>query len=263
MEEANAGDYDELKTAIFKRYDISEETYRQRLRALRRKSDESHREMAVRAMDLTSKWSRECKTVQEVLELVAMEQLLSSMSEDTRVRVRERKPKTCAEAGELADDIERARRSGKVDPGRQPERRPVSNPLKCFSCGQPGHRSPDCPKGRRPEERSNQRRPDGHGPPRDTQPTNRGDRYKEPCCYECGKLGHFATRCPSRALYGEGRPCYGPEAGPRQNGRVCRSGTVDGERVRDILLDTGCTRTLVHQRLIPEDKKTSGEVVVR
>ena len=145
---------------------------------MQRKSDESHREMAVRAMDLTSKWSRESKTVQEVLELVAMEQLLSSMSEDTRVRVREHKPKTCAEAGELVDDIERARRSGKVDPGRQSERRPVSNPLKCFLCRQPGHRSPDCPKGRHPEERSNQRWPDGHGPPRDTQTTNRGDRYK-------------------------------------------------------------------------------------
>ena len=46
------------------------------------------------------------------------------------------------------------------------------------------------------------------------------------------------------------------------NSGLYRSGTVDG-KVKDILLDTGCTRTLVHQKLIPREKKTSGEVIIR
>ena len=84
-----------------------------------RKSDESNREMATRVMELVQKGMAECTTVQEVLEMVGTEQLLNSMGEDVRVWVRERKPKTCAGAGELADDYELARKTGKVDMNRK------------------------------------------------------------------------------------------------------------------------------------------------
>ena len=33
---------------------------------------------------------------------------------------------------------------------------------------------------------------------------------------------------------------------------VVRSGTVEGHAVDNILLDTGCSRTLVHKKLVPE-----------
>ena len=36
---------------------------------------------------------------------------------------------------------------------------------------------------------------------------------------------------------------------------------VEGERVRDILLDTGCSRTLVNRDLVPESKIQQGEAV--
>ena len=86
---------------------------------------------------------------------------------------------------------------------------------------------------------------------------------REPKCYECGKLGHIATRCPSRALYGEGIPRSSSDGESKRSGGVFRSGTVDGSPVTDILLDTGCTRTMVHEKLIPRRRKTSGEVVIR
>ena len=35
---------------------------------------------------------------------------------------------------------------------------------------------------------------------------------------------------------------------------VLRAGLVEGKSVEDILLDTGCSRTLVHQSLVPESK---------
>lgn len=108
-----------MKKAILKRYNISGETYRQQLRTTVRKSDESNREMATRVMELVQKGMAECTTVQEVLEMVGTEQLLNSMGEDVRVWVRERKPKTCAGAGELADDYELARKTGKVDMNRK------------------------------------------------------------------------------------------------------------------------------------------------
>ena len=64
MEEAEASEYDQLKKAILKRYNISGETYRQRLQTTLRNGDESNWEMATRVMELVQKWMaelRQCK----------------------------------------------------------------------------------------------------------------------------------------------------------------------------------------------------------
>jgi hypothetical protein len=44
---------------------------------------------------------------------------------------------------------------------------------------------------------------------------------------------------------------------PSQPG-VVKSGVVEGH---NILLDTGCSRTLVHQNLVPESKIQEGEAI--
>ena len=143
--------------------------------------------------------------------------------------------------------------------GSKKEKRPVQV-FKCFSYRQLGHQSPDCPRARRPKEQSNVK---GTGGPTKSQQLSQQMESIEPRCFECGKLGHISTRCPSRALYSEGRQCPGVEGMLPDNGTIHRSGTVDGSPVTDILLDTGCTCTLVHQRLVPRRRKTNGEVVIR
>ena len=112
MEAERSGDYDAVKDAILRRYDINEKAYRQRLRASAKKGEETYRELATRTMELTQKWTKECKTKQDVLEMIATEQLLNTVSEEVRVWVRERKPKTTAEAGQLAEDYVQARKGG-------------------------------------------------------------------------------------------------------------------------------------------------------
>ena len=72
----------------------------------------------------------------------------------------------------------------------------------------------------------------------------------------------MSMRCPSKTLYGEGRQSFNAEATSAENNQVYRVGNVDGKPVKDILLDTGCMRTLVHQRLIPRERKTSSEVII-
>ena len=42
---------------------------------------------------------------------------------------------------------------------------------------------------------------------------------------------------------------------------VYKSGKAEGRKVTDILLDTGCSITVVHQDLVPEQKKVEGEAV--
>ena len=99
-----AGNYETVKQAILERYNVNTETYHRRLRNLSKEPSETHREMAVRGMDLFKKWIWQCKNLGEVSEIVVTEQVLTSMPEDIQIWVREKKPATAAEAGQLAGD---------------------------------------------------------------------------------------------------------------------------------------------------------------
>ena len=70
-------------------------------------------------------------------------------------------------------------------------------------------------------------------------------------CYNCGKRGHIAMNCPDHALLcDEGIGCA-----------ATRKGKVEGKEAKDILLDTGCSRTMVQRGLVPEGKILEGEAV--
>ena len=106
----SAKKYDDVKTAILRRYNINEETYRARFRATKRKDGECYTELAIRMSDLLERWTVECKSVAELRERVLLEQLLNVMSPELKIWVTERKPKTTEEAARLADDYMTARR---------------------------------------------------------------------------------------------------------------------------------------------------------
>ncbi|KAL5489211.1 hypothetical protein EMCRGX_G018278 [Ephydatia muelleri] len=61
----------------------------------------------------------------------------------------------------------------------------------------------------------------------------RGDYLSTVTCYKCGKQGHVASRV----------------------------GLVEGREVKDIVLDTGRSKTIVHHSLVPEKKLVTGEAV--
>ena len=70
------GGIEKLKEAILRRYDISEDTYRQRFRETSKKEGESVGELAVRLTDLLQKWTKGCRTVDEIRDMLVKEQLL-------------------------------------------------------------------------------------------------------------------------------------------------------------------------------------------
>ena len=137
-----AKDYDEVKAAILWRYNINEETYHQRFRSLKVKEGEAPRELVTRLTDLATRWTRECTSQKELLDLMIKEQLLRMLPEDVRIWVNERKPKNSQEAGELAENYLQARSTTEPKRSQKAEKLPTT---KCPKCGLHGHWARDCP----------------------------------------------------------------------------------------------------------------------
>ena len=137
----DASSYDKLKEAILQRYDITEESYRQRFRTTRKKNGESSRELVARLDDLALKWLKSCKNPAEVRDRIVMEQFLNLQPEDIKVFIRERKPATSEEAGKLADDFLLARKESKSEGDRRSldPKRSDKQGKRCLKCGFPGH----------------------------------------------------------------------------------------------------------------------------
>ena len=241
-----SADYSAIKAAILARYDIHEEAYRRRFRTVKREEGESNRELAVRLMDLQGKWLRERTTMGQVKEAIGIEQFLNTLTTEKRLWVLEKKPDTCVKAGELADEYELALRlyAGPT------MAKPVSDPVKCSFCGIRGHEEVDCRKKAKSSSSSH------------NLSTSEGS-CSALQCFNCKQFGHVARKCPEKPkdalMAGE---CSTSLEKPTQ---LCR-GRVQGKMVRDILLDiySGCSRTMVHLRLVsPEAFVEGSNVVIR
>ena len=81
----DAKTYNTVKEAILRRYDINEETYRQRFRQLRPKDGESPQELITRLRDLATRWARKSESRDDLLDLIVREQFLVILPEDIRV----------------------------------------------------------------------------------------------------------------------------------------------------------------------------------
>ena len=248
MPTEEAGRYDDVKAAVLRRYNINAETYRQRFREARLKEGETNRELATRLLDLANKWMKECTSVKDVVEVIVKEQLLETMSGGVRVWVQERKPQDSTEAGQLADDYSQARKvTGLGQPGSTRKGEKPAEPRRCYSCKQVGHIEQDCPM-----KRDASRTGAASGGPSQQQ-TKKTQPLR---CYNCGGVGHRARQCPGNALFCQGR-------GWMKKQGLTLHGKVEGQVADDILLDTGCSKTLVRRELVPREKILKEQVPIR
>ena len=248
MEQSQATDYDAVKTAILRQYEINDETYRQRFRSACRKDGEMGCELVVRLRDSAKKWMKDRETREDVLDILIMEQFLTTLAPETRTWVKERKPKSSTEAGQLADDYDLVRR--RSEGPKKPAEGVQTGPKRCNFCGIVGHLTHECRKAAKLR-----------GGPTGKGPQHPQTQRAEVKCYNCGQKGHLSYKCPrSAALF-----CRSSEqAGGGRSMEGCnmsRGGSVEGQAVKSILLDTGCSKTLVRRDLVPEGRLVDGKAV--
>ncbi|XP_078247519.1 uncharacterized protein LOC144588463 [Pogona vitticeps] len=105
-------DFAEFKKLVFARHGINAEQLRQRFRSITKKPEQTFTQVGAQLVRLLEKWlSQEgTETFQQLKDLIALEQFYSVLHGELKFQVRERKPKSVAEAAEIADFISQIRK---------------------------------------------------------------------------------------------------------------------------------------------------------
>uniref|UniRef100_A0A1B8XVA9 CCHC-type domain-containing protein n=1 Tax=Xenopus tropicalis TaxID=8364 RepID=A0A1B8XVA9_XENTR len=172
------GDYDELKKALIKKYNLTPEVYRRKFRALNREPKDSYSDVVGNLRTTFRQWIKglSINTLAELEDLMVKDQFLHICPAEVRQFVVDREPKTAAKAAEIADTyaasrIPEGRKASPPSRWERPTGRTAhSNPgsgerssfwgsgapvgqkdtRTCFSCNQTGHVRADCPLKKEP-----------------------------------------------------------------------------------------------------------------
>ena len=159
LSEDAAKDYDKVKIALMKRYDLTEDGYRRKFRASKPEVDESPEQFIVRLDRYLLRWLELSNTAQSfegLKDLIVKEQFIDSCPKDLAIHLRERAPETLAQIAKIADQYLEAHGKHLFSPtSRKPavqsERDEVKNaqtnltPVHCFKCNTRGHKAVNCP----------------------------------------------------------------------------------------------------------------------
>ena len=170
-----------------------------------------------------------------VREVVIMEQILLGVPAEMAVWLKEKKPESLDLLGRLADDYALARKSEGAKPARLPA---------------PGLK-PEAYRPPNPMREERQRAGMGSGR---VQVNAKGDKR----CYSCGHWGHLSYSCPNKKALFAGA-CQ-DVAWNEDSYKYLRRGTVDGRPVQ-MLVDTGCDRTIVSATIVKTAKLDPGSKV--
>ena len=187
MDEDEAKDYQKVKEALLRRYNLTEEGYQERFRKARPEPTERMNQFRVRVQTYLDKWialsGKRKDSALDLVDLLMMEQLLNCCNRELQVFLKERKPKSTDELVELADKFVEAHGSAGA-----------------FSKGptmQAGIGMPTVVKGQALQPKNGMTKIP-HSPPQVKSSNNPHNSSSSIRCHRCGKTGHMMRDCRSR-----------------------------------------------------------------
>ena len=151
-----ANDYDQMKIALMKRYDLTEDGYRRKFRGTTPEVDESPDQFIVRLIRYLARWielSKTDETFEGLRDLVVKEQFIDSCPKELAIHLRERAPESLDKIAKIADQYLEAHGKRLFSSGRkQPDKTSVEKvaltegpQIQCYKCNAREHKIINCP----------------------------------------------------------------------------------------------------------------------
>ena len=171
LPEEETANYDQLRAALMKRFNLTAEGYRHRFRAAKKEVGESFTQFVVRLRSYFRKWvclcNKDLNNAEDLKDLILQEQFMETLSGDLAIRVKEREPTNVDKAAKAADVIIEAKKSvkklrasptkavsaeeihmpdqeGNVGSGPSVSLKEAKEKGLCFKCFKPGHVKKNC-----------------------------------------------------------------------------------------------------------------------
>ena len=108
LSNADAGDFDKVKQALLKRFELTQEGFRQKFRSCQPESGESAPQFALRLENYLVRWvelADTAKTFEGLKDLLLREQFINASQSDLALFIKERKPATIRQMADLAEQF--------------------------------------------------------------------------------------------------------------------------------------------------------------
>ena len=276
----SALDFDELKEALYKRFEMTEDGFRKKFRNSKPDGSETFVQFSSRINNYIERWielSKTEKTYDKLKDLFLREQFMMCCSKELQLFLRERTPSTITDMAKIADQFAEARATTSSSltqkyfgsEKKSPHERQAKEKDRflqkgaCYSCGKYGHKAVDCNDNKGKDDMSvvNSKQVRFHDDKRRNSQQNARERNSG-----AAKQTYTTERERGSTNQWQGRNRQGSSVVEVQkyfNEPVTRIETVMpvvkgcvGDRIVNVLRDTGCGGAVIRKDLVKEEQMT-------